>query len=122
MRSKFATAIIVAAHVILVAFSTYANDNSWTAASGKWETGSNWSLGVAPSSGDDFESITNDGSKIVTIDGTTAGGFPGTMTVNALYLSDGAGATNTLFLNNAGLGTPLHSLSEFSVGVGAVCW
>jgi len=89
-----------------------AADNLYTnLLSGKWETPSNWSLG-APSTNDSIY-ITNAGTKTVTIDSTTSGSYPGSLTVTNLELGAATGATNTLWLNSAGFATPLHSLSLF---------
>ncbi|HVM60475.1 MAG TPA: choice-of-anchor tandem repeat GloVer-containing protein, partial [Verrucomicrobiae bacterium] len=90
--------------------------NAWkNAAGGKWETGSNWSLGVPPSLSDVADFITNASTKTVAIDATTAGSnlF---MTINNLTVSAPSGATNTLFVNNAGTATPLQVLSVLTLG------
>src|SRR5437870_7033211 len=64
----------------------YCLDNSWnTTASGSWQTGGNWSLGIAPASTQSVF-IVNGNSKTVTIDATTSGSFPGTLTVSNLTL------------------------------------
>jgi Bacterial TSP3 repeat len=98
--------------------------NSWTdSANGawKWETGTNWSLSIPPAH---YQSvfITNgvggiSDARTVMIDATTAGSFPGTMTVSNLTVgvtSPGVG-TNTLFLNNTGSTTPLLVTSRLTV-------
>ncbi|MGA2138136.1 MAG: hypothetical protein ABSH14_04660, partial [Verrucomicrobiia bacterium] len=90
--------------------------NSWTDGSDKWETSTNWSHGTAPSSTDDADLITNAGNNTVTIDATTAGSFPGTMTIRNLTVSAPGIATNTLFLNNAGTNTPLQVLGVLQLG------
>jgi hypothetical protein len=89
--------------------------NNWTDGSGKWETATNWSLGVAPASTQDV-SIANSNTKTVTIDTTTTNA-PATMTVNSFTVEGTEGVnTNTLFLNNVGLATPLHALTDVSLG------
>ena len=86
--------------------------NSWTSAtSGKWETAANWSLGNAPSSSDVFDLITNATTKIVTIDATTTNSAS-SLTINNLYIAGMANSANTLFLNNAGIATPLQILGR----------
>jgi len=99
--------------------SARAQDNSWTnTGDGFWQYGTNWSAG-APSSAQ-YIFITNAGTKTVTIDATTAGSFPSTMTVSNITLSSVGGGVNTLFLDNAGLATPLNVLNAFTMGTGAV--
>ena len=78
--------------------------NSWIGASdGKWETSTNWSLGVPPSITDAADFITNATTKTVTVDATTSGSFPDSMTISNLAIGAPSGSTNTLFLDNAGL-------------------
>jgi T5SS/PEP-CTERM-associated repeat protein len=94
--------------------------NSWNnSANGtwKWEDSTKWSLGVPPAAGQSVYITNGVGaiprSRTVMIDATTASSFPGTMTISNLTVavtSPGIGF-NTLFLNNAGLGTPLHVLN-----------
>jgi T5SS/PEP-CTERM-associated repeat protein len=84
-----------------------AQGNSYTNnADGKWEDGANWSLGVAPTNAHSIF-VTNAASKTVTIDATTSGSFPESMTINSLTLSAEIGSTNTLSLNDPGTNTPL---------------
>lgn len=120
MKSRFAAAIIVATLAIFVAYAARADDNSWTAASDKWETGSNWSLGVPPTNTQSTILITNDTTKTVTIDATTSGNSPDTLTINDLTVSAPVNSTNTLFLSNAGIGTPLQILDQLTIGDGGV--
>jgi hypothetical protein len=95
--------------------------NSWTnSASGKWETGANWSLNVAPFSGHSVILITNAGTKTVNNDATTASGFPSTLTISNLVVSAPSGATNTLLLAHGGTGTPLRVLRSLTVNSGGV--
>ena len=90
--------------------------NSWIDGSAKWETATNWWLGTGPSSGDAADLITNAGNNTVTIDGTTAGSFPGTMTIRNLTVSAPGAAINTLFLDNAGTNTPLRVWGVLALG------
>ena len=89
---------------------TVTETNSWTDGTGKWETGTNWSLGVAPSTSDLADLITNAGNKTVTIDAPTvlSNAINGCLTIGNLYIAGTANSTNTLFLNNAGTNTPLR--------------
>jgi uncharacterized repeat protein (TIGR03803 family) len=92
--------------------------NSWiNSGGGKWETGANWSLGAASSSGDAAEFVTNAATKTVTIDATTvfSNAINGCLTISNLYIAGTANSTNTLFLSNAGLGTPLDILNSFTI-------
>ena len=89
--------------------------NSWAAASGKWETTTNWSTGSAPSLNDASDLITSAGNKTVTIDATTSGSFPGTMTIADLLVSAPLTSTNTLSLAGAGTNTPLLVLNRVRI-------
>ena len=110
---RFLTAIVLSA---MLSVAAHAQNNSWTnTPGGKWETGANWSSGVAPSANDSADFITNASSKTVTIDATTSGSFPSTMTLSNLTVSGRVGSINTLFLNNAGLTTPLDMLNGLTV-------
>jgi len=74
-----------------------------TAASGRWQDGTNWSGHTAPDI-TSFIRITNDLSKTIAVDGTT----PATnLTVQWLSLTAPPGATNTLLLSSLGLSNPL---------------
>ncbi len=88
----------------------------WNNGSGKWETAGNWLAAVAPSTDDPAEYIANDGTKTVTIDATTSGSYPGTMTNNNIILSNPG---NTLSLTDAGYIVPLHVLNDFHILAGA---
>jgi T5SS/PEP-CTERM-associated repeat protein len=88
--------------------------NSWTDGNGKWETGSNWSLSMAPSTFDLADLITNAGNNTVTIDATTTN-TPSTMTIGNLTISAPPGSTNTLVLDHAGT-TPFSVLSTLVLG------
>ena len=93
--------------------------NSWTnRVSGKWETGSDWSLHVPPFAGHSLVLITNGATKTVNNDATTASGFPSTLMISNLVISAPAGATNTLLLAHGGTSTPLRILGSFSVNRG----
>jgi hypothetical protein len=93
--------------------------NSWTnSASGKWETGPNWSLNVPPFAGHALVLITNAGTKTVLNDATTAGGFPTTLTVSNLVIGAPSGATNTLLLAHGGTSTPLRTLRSLTLNSG----
>src|ERR1017187_5823439 len=91
-------------------------------ASGKWEDGPNWSLTVPPNSTQDQTEITNAVTKTVTIDSTTSGGFPSTMTISNLDISGGGrfgsmpdAETNTLAVSNAGTNAPLNILGGLTL-------
>jgi len=91
--------------------------NSWTnSVSGRWEMAANWSSGSAPSSSDTADLITNASSKTVTIDATTSGSYPATMTLNTLTILAPVGSINTLFLNWAGVITPLAVSANLAIG------
>ena len=90
--------------------------NSWaTGVNGKWEDGSKWSSGSAPSTKDQDDRILHGGGPIVTIDSTTSGSFPGTMTINNLVLG-----SNTLQLINAGTNIPLNVVNNGNTAPGGL--
>src|SRR6266404_6133815 len=110
MRKQLRTLLLIG---IALPRLAQAVDNSWTNVNaGKWETNSNWSLGVAPAITQSFIYITNAPSKTVTIDAVTSGSFPATLSISNLVLFAPAGSFNTLTVNNAGTGTPLRVLSS----------
>jgi hypothetical protein len=99
--------------VVLAISASAQTLNSWanpTNDTFKWETGSDWSLGVPPSVGQSIM-ITNrivttglngNRQKTIKIDATTASSFPGTMTVNDLTVSAPGATQNTLLLSDTG--------------------
>jgi hypothetical protein len=98
---------------LAVAQPLRAQPNSWiSTGSGHWQDGFNWSAGQP----NFFQSmfITNAGVKSVIIDNTTLG-FPATMTVSNLTVT---GNNNTLLMNGAGPGLPLHIRREFDLRSG----
>ncbi len=93
--------------------------NSWkNSIGGFWDTTSNWSLGVAPSSNQAAVLITNAATKTVTIDDATAS-IPAVMTISNLTVR-GFETNNTLFLKNSGTNVPLRILNGFTLGSNAV--
>jgi T5SS/PEP-CTERM-associated repeat protein len=100
--------------------SSNAQTNSWIAGTGKWETNSNWSAGVRPSSTQAGIFVTNASSKTVTIDSLTSGSFPLSMTVSNLTVSGVGGSSNTLSLFNAGTNTPLEIINGLTITNGSV--
>ena len=117
MKTGFLAAIILS---LALSLNARAADNSWTDGSGKWETSNNWSRLLRPSTSDSANFITNATTKTVTIDSTTSGFFPASMTISNLTVSAPLNSTNTLSLNNAGLGTPLDVLNSFTIASGGV--
>ena len=130
MKSRFLATLI--AILWGVAFGPIAHaaltTNNWSnAASGTWNwvNASNWLLGLAPNINQSAILITNGAgvskfeSRTVTVDSTTVA-QPVTMTVSNVFISaPGIGlkaAHNTLFLNNAGLVTPLKITGSLSIG------
>jgi len=93
--------------------------NSWTnSVSGRWDNGTNWSLGGAPLITLSAILITNANSKTVTIDSNTAANFPATMSVSNLTISAPGVSTNTLSVVNTGSIAPLHVLSSCIISNG----
>jgi len=122
MRTRLITLVCGASWFIAfgVAPASEAQTNSWIQSSGgAWQNSANWSLSQAPTNTQSLV-ITNDISKTVTIDATTSGSFPNTLTVSDVILSAPNGATNILDLSNAGTNTPLVVLNNFLVSSGGL--
>jgi hypothetical protein len=93
--------------------------NSWTnSVSGRWDNGTNWSLGAAPFITLSAILITNANSKTITIDSNTAANFPGTMSVSNLTIGAPGASINTLSLANVGTLTPLDVVRSCIVSNG----
>jgi hypothetical protein len=116
-RSVLCAAILVTA---VFAIPAVAQNDSWIDSSGKWETSNDWSFAIPPSVSFTSILITNATTKTVTIDATTSGSFPSTMNIANLVVSGPLFTVNTLFLNNAGLVTPLNILGQLTMGGGGV--
>jgi hypothetical protein len=114
MKTKLITLFLL---LLYTAFSTTADaavtTNAWsstTAGTFKWETASDWSLGILPSIAQSSIQITNvsipaphqNRQKTVEIDSTTASGFSSSMTVSNLLVEAPIFNQNTLLLNNTG--------------------
>src|ERR1041384_436408 len=84
--------------------------NSWTDGNSKWETSTNWSRALAPSTNDIINLITNAGNHTVTIDATTTNS-PSTLTIHNLTI-----ITNTLKLTNARTNNPLRVRGALTLG------
>jgi len=99
----------------LLSSIAHAQINSWTNPSrGFWDDAESWSLGVRPANSQSVF-ITNVPSKTVTIDSYTSGMYLESLTISNLNVSAPDGSTNTLFLNNAGLTTPLSVLGTLDI-------
>ena len=120
MRCKFETVRILLLLIVVPCTVARGLTDSWTGGSGKWETAGNWSLGAMPAISQGAVLITNAAMKTVTIDSTTAGSFPGAMTISNLLLSAPSGSINTQALTSAGLVTPLRILNTLTIGSGGV--
>jgi len=117
VRLKFP---VILAQAVAIGFlfvasvTVHAQINSWNVASGAtWQTGFDWSLGVAPTNTQSAILITNATTKTVTIISETSADM---LTVSNLTINAPGGFTNTLFLNSASV--PLTILSNIDVGVG----
>ena len=129
MKSRFLVtliAILLGIAFVPIAHAALTTNNWSNAASGTWNwvNASNWLLGLAPNINQSAILITNGAgvskfeSRTVTVDSTTVA-QPVTMTVSNVFISaPGIGlkaAHNTLFLNNAGLVTPLKITGSLSI-------
>ncbi len=93
----------------------HAQFNDWAITGpGKWEVGTNWSLGTPPGTNDAFDNIFT--GSTITIDAITSGSFPNTMTVNYV----GIGWPVTFYLDNAGTNVPLHILQNLDISFSSV--
>jgi hypothetical protein len=110
--------ILNASEWLAAPFAPVANPtNSWTsAASGKWETGANWSVGT-PSLTNVANLITNATTKTVTIDAVTTN-VASSLTISNLTVSGPPGTVNTLQLTNAGVASPFTILNTAMIGNG----
>ena len=93
-----------------------AQTNIWlNPAAGKWETGTNWSLGGPPSPLEFvFITDTNVAGTVALIDGATSTNHPGTLTISNLTIS----GNSVLSLDDAGTNVPLHVLRDLKLGGG----
>lgn len=93
---SFTRRSLVAGFILVSLVQTAAAIISWNIpGDGAWETGANWTGGVAPSNNDVY--IYNAGSKIVTIYPSTSSG---NLTILSLNVEAAGGATNTLLVSN----------------------
>ncbi|MBI5684666.1 MAG: hypothetical protein HZC54_06270 [Verrucomicrobia bacterium] len=100
--------------------SLRAADNIWTnLGGGYWDTVGVWSLGIRPTNSHNIF-ITNATTKTVTMDSTTSGSYPASLTIYNLSLWGPAGTINTLYLNNSGLAVPLTVSNDFTLSTGGV--
>ncbi|HZV36605.1 MAG TPA: hypothetical protein VFB72_18655 [Verrucomicrobiae bacterium] len=87
--------------------------NNWiSSSSGDWES-PQWSFGLPAKNEDIF--ITNAGTKTIVIEQTTTQYNPSILNIEALTISAAAGSSNTLFMNYAGLESPL-TIANLSLG------
>jgi T5SS/PEP-CTERM-associated repeat protein len=100
----------------LVLFNAHGSTNSWIDGNGAWHDATKWSFPLPPSGNDEFDYITNSGTKTVTIDRTTSTTYPATLTINNLTVSAPAGYTSTLALSNSTLATPLTISNSLTIG------
>src|SRR4051812_13277468 len=102
---------IITLTILVASLGLRAQTNSWiNPASGKWENTNYWSLNALPSSSQTIE-ITNNGTKVVTVDQATLQAAATSMTVASIELS----ANNTLLLTNFGTNVPFHVLGSIAV-------
>src|ERR1700690_4005361 len=105
-----AKAVVLLALLLVGAAPLQAQPNYWVnPGAGKWEGGTNWFLGTPPSTNDWYDNIFS--GTTVTIDATTSGSFPNTMTANTVALETPV----ILELENAGTTVPLHLLQDLDI-------
>jgi hypothetical protein len=117
------TRVIWLGAILFCAVTAHTNaqtTNAWIFASGKWEIGDNWSLGVPPSSAQSGIFVTNSFFLVdfltISIDSTTvlSNAINECMTINNLKVAAPRGR-NTLALTDAGLITPLRVLGSLTL-------
>src|ERR1700690_506420 len=108
-KTAWLLALLLAGAAPLRAQPYYLNNLWANPGSGKWEVASNWSAGTPPGTNDDDQIYIG---TTVTIDATTSGSFPNTMTVSYVAV---AAPSVTLDLNDAGTNVPLHILLDLDV-------
>jgi uncharacterized repeat protein (TIGR01451 family) len=98
------------------ATTLFGGANAWiNPAGGKWETATNWSLGVLPASSQSVF-ILNLGAKTVAIDSSTVSAAPNSLNISNLTLNGVSGATNVLSVANVPTNTPFTILNSGVVG------
>src|SRR5438093_13247697 len=110
MKRRFLILLTVS---VSLAGTTHAGVNRFISATGKWENGSQWSMGTPPSLADSSDVISNTGT--CNIDATTvlSNALNGCLTISNLLVGAPLPVnTNTVNLLDAGLVTPLHVLSN----------
>src|ERR1700690_1297478 len=108
-KTAWLLALLLAGAAPLRAQPYYLNNLWANPGSGKWEVASNWSAGTPPGTNDDDQIYIG---TTVTIDATTSGSFPNTMTVSYVAV---AAPSVTLELNDAGTNVPLHILQNLDI-------
>jgi T5SS/PEP-CTERM-associated repeat protein len=99
--------------------SAQGTTNIWNVtASGPWEQGADWSLGV-PSTTNAAILITNAVSKTVTVSSNTFATAPGSVTNFGLRVSGPSGSTNMLLVANTGTGNPFVVVN-FTIDTNAI--
>ncbi|HEU0049081.1 MAG TPA: hypothetical protein VFQ43_15930, partial [Nitrososphaera sp.] len=90
-------------------------EKAWTRPTGGlWQVGTNWSGGTPPDI-TSFIQITNDSTKVVTIDAATPAS---NLTVQRLSISAPNAANNTLLVTDLGAGNPLTLQDTLSILAG----
>jgi T5SS/PEP-CTERM-associated repeat protein len=115
VRSSLIRALL-GGSILLSCLPVTGSAQSWIGGSGKWENGADWFPGT-PSTNSVATLITNTVTETVSIDGTTvlSNALNGCLTISNLTVSGSSGVTNTLFLNDAGLVTPLSVLNTLDI-------
>lgn len=116
MRQRYWLAVVGVTLAIITTISQAQTNMYISTDDGFWDEARHWSLASAPSVSQSGILITNDTSKTVTIDSITSSLFSNTLTISNLIVSSSFGATNTLYLNNAGTLTALHVLDGLAIG------
>jgi len=112
---RFGCGVIVLASLMVMQVARAQTTNSWIASSsGKWEKAQRWDNGL-PSANQSAVIITNDDSKIVTINARTARRLPDSLTISNLIVSAPPGSINTVFLDRT-RAAALHILDGLSIG------
>ena len=92
--------------------------NSWTfGGDALWQSDACWSLGLLPTNTHEVY-LTNATSKVVTIDASTVGSFPDSLSVRSLTIGAPDAEVNTLLLSNSGTDAVLAVARNLTIAEG----
>jgi T5SS/PEP-CTERM-associated repeat protein len=103
-----------------VFLTPYSGTNSWMyTGDGDWADSNHWSLAQAPSDSQSAVYLTNAASKTVTVNAATLAASPRSVTNFSVTVAAPGGSTNTLKVDNTGMGVPFTAVN-LNVGSGGM--